>query len=79
MNLGLQNMIEEKNLYPLSCLRDLRGEVRMKLANFGIVLIQQINEEDPAKLAIRTGLSQEILAKIKEKTEPTALLFGSSR
>jgi hypothetical protein len=79
MNLSLQNMIEEKNLYPLSCLRDLREEVRMKLVNFGIVLIQQMNEEDPAKLAIRTGLPQEILAKIKEKTEPSALIFGRPR
>jgi hypothetical protein len=79
INLGLQNMIEEKNLYPLSCLRDLRGEVRMRLVNSGIVLIQQLNEETPAKLAGKTGLPQEIFEKIKEKTGPLTPLFFSPR
>jgi HJR/Mrr/RecB family endonuclease len=68
VNLGLQNMIGEKNLYPLSCLRGLKDYERMKLVNSGIVLIKQINEEDPAQLATKTGLPQEIIEKIREET-----------
>jgi len=76
-NLGLQNMIEEKNLYPLSCLRSLRGEDRMKLVNSGIVLMKQMNEEDPAELSRKTGLPQQILEKIKEQSQPNIFIYGS--
>ena len=76
-NLGLQSMIEEKNLYPLSCLRSLRGEDRMKLVNSGIVLMKQMNEEDTANLSRKTGLPKQILDKIKEQTELNTFIYGS--
>ena len=70
-NLGLQNMIEKKRLYPLSCLRDLRVEIRLKIVESGIVLISQLLSENPNELAKRTGLRQDVLREIIEKTRFT--------
>ena len=67
--LGLQNMIEEKKLYPLSCIKGLNSETKMKLVNSGIVLMKQLLEEEPSKLARETGISRGILKKVIEKAE----------
>jgi hypothetical protein len=45
-NLGLQNMIEDTWLYPLSCLRGLDGETIMKLVESGIVIIGQLIDKN---------------------------------
>jgi len=74
INLGLQNMIEEKRVYPLSCLRGLKSETRMQLVNSGIVLMKQLVEEEPSKLARETGIPREILKKIIEKTKTSTYL-----
>jgi len=66
--LGLQSMIEEKKLYPLSCLRGLRDEVRLKLVESGIVLISQLLSENLNVLAKKTGLQQDALRQTVEKT-----------
>jgi len=71
-NLGLQNMIEQKKLYPLSCLRSLRGEIRLKLVEFGIVLIGQLLSENLYELAKKTRLPQEALREIVEKARLTS-------
>jgi hypothetical protein len=68
-DLCLQNMIEEKNLYPLTCLRDLKRETKTKLANSGIVLLKQLFEEKPSTLARRTGVQKETLKPIIEKAK----------
>lgn len=67
--LGLQNLIEEKKLYPLSCIKGLNSETKMKLVNSGIVLMKQLLEEDPSKLARETGIPLGTLKKIIEKAE----------
>lgn len=64
---GLQKMIEAKRLYPLSCLRGLRDNLRLRLVNSGIVLIKQLLEQDPVELGKKSGLSQEVLGEIIEK------------
>lgn len=66
---SLQYMIEEKRAYPLSCIKRLNKETKMKLVNSGIVLVRQLVEEDPSKLARRTGISQKILKDIVQKVE----------
>jgi hypothetical protein len=71
-NLGLQDIIEEKKLYPLSCLRGLKDDVRMKLVNSGIVLIKQLLGEDRLALARNTGLPQETVREIMEKAQSSA-------
>ncbi len=69
-DLNVQSMIEEKNLYPLSCLRGLRRDDRARLANSGIVLMKQLQEEAPASIARRTGLPQQVLERLREQVEP---------
>ena len=68
-NLSLQSMIEEKNLYPLSCLRGLKRETKTKLVNSGIVLMKQLFEEKPSTLARKTRVPKETLKQIIEKAE----------
>lgn len=77
-NLSLQNMIEEKNLYPLSCLRDLKHETKTKLINSGIVLMKQLFEEKPSTLARKTGVPKETLKQIIEKARTSGMGFHSS-
>jgi len=72
-DLCLQNMIEVKNLYPLSCLRDLKRETKTKLVNSGIVLLKQLFEEKPSTLARRTGVQKETLKQIIEKAKTSRL------
>jgi hypothetical protein len=68
-DLCLQNMIEVKNLYPLSCLRELKRETKTKLVNSGIVLLKQLFEEKPSTLARKTGIQKETLKQIIEKAQ----------
>ena len=77
-NLSLQNMIEEKNLYPLSCLRDLKSETKTKLVNSGIVLMKQLFEEKPSTLARKTGVQKETLKQIIEKAKTAEWLQTTS-
>ncbi len=68
-NLSLQNMIEERNCYPISCLRGLKNETKTKLVNSGIVLIKQLFEDKLPMLARKTGVQQETLKQIIKKAE----------
>lgn len=66
---SLQIMIEKKKLYPLSCLRGLKHETRAKLVNYGIVLIKQLNDEEPKRLAREAALPFETIKTILEKAK----------
>jgi hypothetical protein len=72
-NLSLQSMIEEKNLYPLSCLRGLKSETKTKLVNSGIVLIKQLLEEKPSTLARKTRIPKETLKQIIDKAQTSRI------
>ena len=47
-------------------------DARLKLANSGIGLFEQLIEEDTVGLARKTGLAQDFVRNIKEKIEPDA-------
>jgi hypothetical protein len=72
-NLSLQNMIEEKNLYPLTCLKGLKNETKTKLVNLGIVLVKQLLQENPLTLARKTGVQKETLKQIIEKAKTSRI------
>jgi len=57
-------MIDEQKLYPLSCLRGLKSKHASKLASAGVILIKQLLEEDPLKLARRARLQQSVVREI---------------
>ena len=68
-DLSLQSMIEENDLYPISCLRGLKRAAKTKLVESGIVLMKQLLEEKPSTLARKTGIPKETLKQIIEKAE----------
>ena len=71
-NQRVDNMIEEKKLHPLSCLKGLRVEDRLRLADFGFVFIRQLLAEDELALARKTGLKGEVIREIMEKARSSA-------
>jgi hypothetical protein len=76
-SLSLQSMIEEKNLYPLSCLRGLKRETKTKLVNSGIVLMKQLFEEKPSTLSRKTGIPKETMKQIAEKTKNSGMIANN--
>ena len=71
----LQNMIEEKKLYPLSCLRGLNSETKMKLVNSGIVLMKQLFEEETSTIARKAEVPKKTLKEIVEKARTSLYLL----
>jgi hypothetical protein len=70
--LGLKEMVEASKLYPISCLKGLRYEVRMRLVDAGIVLIKQLLQQDKEDIINRTGLPQTIVFSTMEKAQHSA-------
>jgi ATP cone domain/Restriction endonuclease len=69
---GLQNLIDGMSMFPLSCLKGVGWDARVRLADSGVVLFGQIASEDAADLARRTGLPLKVVKDIKEKIVPYA-------
>lgn len=71
VGLSLQSMIEENNLYPISCIRGLKRATRTKLVNKRIVLMKQLLEMKPSTLTRETGIPKETLKQLRAKAETT--------
>ena len=69
---GLRDVIEKNKLYPLSCLRGVSVETRLRLVNSGIVLIKQLLDQDRYTLERKTGLAQTTVQSIIEKAQHSA-------
>jgi hypothetical protein len=65
----LQNLIEDKKLYPITILRGLRSPVRDKLVSAGIVMIKQLTEIDPIELRRRARISKNDSESIINKAK----------
>jgi hypothetical protein len=66
---GLKDIIEKYKLYPLSCLKGVSTETRLRLVDAGIVLIKQLQEQDSRYLERKIGLPQEKVLSIMEKAK----------
>ena len=66
---GLQDMIEEKKLYPITCLKSLRKQAKEKLTSAGIVSLKQLIEREPEELANRTKISKRSLLRLLKEAE----------
>jgi len=66
---GLQDIIEEKKLYPITCLKRLKQETMMKLSSVGIVTMKQLVTEEPEDLATKTELERETLETIRDRAK----------
>ena len=64
---GLEDIVEKYRLYPLSCLREVNTQARLRLVDAGIVLIKQLAEQDIGYLERKIGLTPETALSIVEK------------
>ncbi len=64
---GLQSMVEGKNAFPLSCLRGLKFDIRIRLAESGIILFDQIINIGETELSRKTGLPEDFFRDMKGK------------
>ena len=56
---GLEQMIEEKGLYPITFLKGLDVRIQSKLGDNGIVLLKQLVEMDLNEIVKKTGIGKE--------------------
>jgi Holliday junction resolvase-like predicted endonuclease len=68
---GLREIVEKYKLYPLSCLRGVSAEVRLRLVEAGIIVIKQLLEQDGRYIERKTGLPRETVLSIMEKARHT--------
>ena len=68
---GLRDIVEKHKLYPLSCLRGVSTETRLRLVEAGIVLIKQLLEQDSHYLERKIGLPQKAVLSLMEKARHT--------
>ena len=70
-NFGLRDSVQKYKLYPISCLRGVSLDTRLRLANAGIVLIKQLLQQDSTYLERKLGLSHERVVSIMESARHT--------
>lgn len=63
-NCDLRTMIEERELYPVTYLKDLDTETKEKLSSAGIILLKQLITKSLEELKKETGIREEILELI---------------
>ncbi len=68
---SLKEIINKHKLYPLSCLRGVSVETRLRLVDAGIVLIKQLLQQDSRYLERKLGLPREAVVSIMEKARHT--------
>lgn len=66
---GLEQMIEEKRLHPITFLRDIDPTDKMKLGDAGIVTLRQIIELSADELWKRTKVPKKTLKEFKAKAQ----------
>jgi Holliday junction resolvase-like predicted endonuclease len=68
---GVRDTVMAHRLYPLSCIRGLSEETRMRLVGLGIVLVRQLLEQDRHYLERQLGLSPQAVCSLLEKATHT--------
>lgn len=66
LNNGLQTLIGERKLYPITYLKGLKTTTIEKLASAGVILLRQLLEENPRKLRRIVGIPEKNLRAIIE-------------
>jgi hypothetical protein len=66
---GLRDIVEKNRLYPLSCLKTLKTQTRLRLVYMGIVLIKQLLEQDHHYIERKMGLPQKTVSEIMENAK----------
>nr|MDO8133508.1 restriction endonuclease [Candidatus Njordarchaeum guaymaensis] len=66
---GLEDMIEEKKLYPITYLKTLDATLRRRLAGEGIILLKQLVTYEPEALSRRLRTSRDRVDALIEKAK----------
>jgi hypothetical protein len=64
VNNGLQDLIEEKQFHPLTCLKELDEDLYSALISNDIIAMKQVINASPSELAWRTGRSMQAMDKL---------------
>ena len=64
----LQTLIENKKVYPLSCLKSLTKKTRIRLVNSGVVLIKQLIDANISKSHLRLFTSSTLFKDCRTKS-----------
>jgi Holliday junction resolvase-like predicted endonuclease len=64
---GIERMIEENKLYPITYLKNLDSASIRKLTGAGVLLLRQLAESDLQTLAEKTGISTKRIQAIQEQ------------
>ena len=65
--LELRTLIEGIHMFPLSCVRGISRDTRLRLVNSGVVFLGQLADRDAVDLSRRTGLPQQLILDVKER------------
>lgn len=76
---GLQDLIEAKELHPITCLKGLRTETKKKLTSAGIILLKHLATESPKELGKKIGMTEESLEPIIKKAKSCVYEIFSDR
>lgn len=66
---GLEQMIEEKKLYPITLLKSLDRKTEEKLGDAGIVLLKQLVEYNIDELCRKSRVPRDVLENLVKKTK----------
>jgi hypothetical protein len=72
---GIEGMIDDKKLYPVTYLRSLSSAQRNRLTSNGIVLVKDVATSYPRDVIHKTGLPPNVVARIIN--EARALILGT--
>lgn len=76
---GLESMIEEKKLYPITMIKGLSVDEEAALGDASVVTVGQILKYGTGELAKKTGISNSRMKEIKQKCEHILSISGSSK
>jgi hypothetical protein len=69
VNEGLERMIEEKKLYPITLLKDMDRGTYWRLADNGVILLKDLVNRDANELSKKTKIPLSVIKEVKRKAE----------
>jgi len=70
---GLQAMIENKRLYPITVLRTLDRDSLNKLSEIGLMLCKDLIEKSPSEISVSSGVSER---KVRALAQEAKVVLG---
>lgn len=70
---SLQKLIEKKQLYPITILNSVKGDVKERLSFLGITIAKDILTYNFEELKFKTGFSEKVLNKIVNESKEVCL------